>query len=194
MNKNNILKRVRSRFKKHSVSDHLAGLWISRKFTKNGILLATGGLPFPGVINHGGDLIAKNCQFYSGVRFEIGEDAVIRIGNGTYINRNTLLVADQLIEIGKNCKISWDVVIMDTDMHALTPHACIHKPVIIDDNVWIGCRAVILKGVHVGKNAVVAAGAVVTKDVPAFSIFGGNPAKLIGMVQPVQPRLPVSGL
>lgn len=52
-------------------------------------------------------------------------------------------------------------------------------PIIIDDDVWIGYKATILSGVHIGQGAVIAAGAVVTKDVPAYSIVGGVPAKVI---------------
>ena len=51
--------------------------------------------------------------------------------------------------------------------------------IIIDDDVWIGYRAIVLSGVHVGQGAVIAAGAVVTKDVPPYAIVGGNPAKVI---------------
>ncbi len=53
------------------------------------------------------------------------------------------------------------------------------KDVIVEDGVWVGCNAIILKGVTIGKGAVVAAGAVVTRDVPPYSIVGGNPAKVI---------------
>jgi maltose O-acetyltransferase len=54
--------------------------------------------------------------------------------------------------------------------------------VILEDNVWVGSRTTILKGVTIGKDAVVAAGSVVTRDVPAGAIVAGNPAKLIGSV------------
>jgi maltose O-acetyltransferase len=55
------------------------------------------------------------------------------------------------------------------------------KPVIIEDNVWIGYRVIILPGVRVGRNAIIGAGAVVTKDVPPYAIVGGVPAKVIKM-------------
>lgn len=55
----------------------------------------------------------------------------------------------------------------------------VSKPVVIGDDVWIGARSIILKGVHIGKGAVIAAGAVVTKDVPEYAIVGGVPAKVI---------------
>lgn len=171
--------RVKKRLSKHSISEHLAGLWFSRKFTKSGIIVVSEAPPFPKVINKGGSLIAGNCQFYGGARLEIGTDATIKIGTGTYINRNTLIVAEDCVTIGENCRISWDVIIMDSDLHPLNSKTVINKPVILENNAWIGCRCIILKGVTIGKGAVVAAGSVVTKDIPPYTIYGGSPAKFI---------------
>jgi acetyltransferase-like isoleucine patch superfamily enzyme len=171
--------RTTARLHKYSIWEHLAGWWFARHFDKHGILVVSEG-PFPKVINQGGSLIAENCQFYGGVRIEVGPLALVRIGNGTFINRNTLIVAEQEVIIGKKCRISWDVVIMDTDQHPLNTPETIRKPVVIKDKAWIGCRSIILKGVTIGEGAVIAAGSVVTKDVPAFTIYGGAPAKFIG--------------
>jgi len=171
--------KVRKRLRKYSIWEHLLGLWMSMKFSSHGILVVTGGRPLPKIVNRGGRIEAENCQFYSGVRFEVGANAVVKIGNGSYLNRNTVLVAEELIEIGRDCRISWDVVIMDSDLHALPGEKFITAPVIIEDDVWIGCRAIILKGVRVGKGSVIAAGAVVTKDVPPHTIVGGVPARII---------------
>jgi acetyltransferase-like isoleucine patch superfamily enzyme len=170
--------KIRARFSRHSVWEHIVGLWLSRKFTKHGIIVVS-GLPVPKVVNAGGELIAENCQFYAGVRFEIGKGAVVRIGNGTYLNRNTLVVSNKLIEIGRACRIAWDVIIMDTDHHSVEGSVLEDKPVIIEDDVWIGCRSIILKGVHIGKGAVIAAGSVVTKDVPSRAVVGGVPARTL---------------
>ncbi|MEX0721745.1 MAG: acyltransferase [Balneolaceae bacterium] len=179
MNSKELLWRTRKRLKKHSIREHLAGLWLSRKFTKSGILLASDGLPFPKVINKGGSLIAGNSQFYSGVRLEIGTDAILKVGTGTYVNRNTLIISEEKVSIGENCRISWDVIIMDSDLHPLNSSKVVHQPVKIENNVWIGCRCIILKGVTIGKGAVVAAGSVVTKSIPPYTIFGGSPARYI---------------
>ena len=133
----------------------------------------------PTIVNKGGKLLAGNCQFYSGVRMEIGPKATLSIGNGTYLNRNTLIVCEDLVEIGENCKIAWDVNIMDSDLHPIDETPIVNKPVRIEDNVWIGCRSIILKGVTIGKGAVVAAGSVVTKNIPPRTVWGGSPAKFI---------------
>lgn len=161
------------------MKEQLFGLWFSRKFNSSGYLVVTGGFPQPKVINKGGRLLAGNCQFYSGVRIEIGEKGSLIIGNGTYLNRNTLIVCEEEVEIGENCKIAWDVIIMDSDLHPIDKMPMINKAVRIEDNVWIGCRSIILKGVTIGKGAVIAAGSVVTKNIPPRTVFGGAPAKMI---------------
>ncbi len=168
-----------ARIRKYPLKDYIAGFLFSRKFDKKGVLVFSDGRPYPKVIHKGGMLITNHCQFYSGVRLEIGKKGVLQIGNGTYLNRNTLVVCEKEILIGKNCKIAWDVIIMDTDLHPINSNPIINKSVYIDDNVWIGCRAIILKGVTIGRGAVIAAGSVVTKDIPAYTIWGGAPAQFI---------------
>ncbi len=174
--------RVRFRLKRFSLSEYFWGLWFSRKLTTHGITVVTGVFPFPKVINEGGAIHTQNCQFYSGVRLEIERGATLVIGNGTYLNRNTLVHVGESVQIGKDCKISWDVVIMDNDGHRLAGKKD-SEPVIIEDGVWIGCRSIILKGVHIGQGAVIAAGSVVTKSVPAGAVAGGVPAKILRQVE-----------
>lgn len=184
------LTKIRARLKRHSLLEHAAGLWISRKFTRSGILVASGGFPLLKIINMGGTIISDNCQYYSGVRIEAGKNSRLEIGKGTYINRNTLIVCNQSIRIGKNCKISWDVIIMDTDQHPVNTPEVIHKPVVIEDDAWIGCRSIILKGVTIGKGAIIAAGSVVTKNVAPYTIAGGVPAKYLADVDVQENPLP----
>jgi acetyltransferase-like isoleucine patch superfamily enzyme len=173
------IERVYERLHRHSVADHIRGLPLARKFTKAGIIVVSGGFPRPKVVNAGGELFVENCHFYSGTRLEVGRGAVLRIGKGTYLNRNTVVVANKRVDIGRDCRISWDVVIMDDDQHAIPGTEGGPKPVFIEDNVWIGCRSIILKGVRIGTGAIVAAGAVVTKDVPPHAVVGGVPARVI---------------
>ncbi len=183
MAKSLTLQKITFWLKKYSLVEYLAGLWFSRKFDKSGILALTERRPWPQVINKGGTLTAGNCQFYSGVRLEIGANARLQIGNGTYLNRNALIVCENRVTLGKNCKIAWDVVIMDTDLHPVNSKPIINKPVTIEDEVWVGCRSIILKGVTIGRGAVIAAGAVVTKDIPPYTMWGGAPARYITDVE-----------
>lgn len=105
--------------------------------------------------------------------------AHIIIGDNTAIGDRTEIHAGSRVEIGKGCNIAWDVCIMDRDYHKFNSSEEVIKPVIIHDNVWIGCNCIVLKGVTVGEGAVIAAGSVVAGDVPPKTLVGGNPAKII---------------
>jgi acetyltransferase-like isoleucine patch superfamily enzyme len=161
------------------VFEHLLGLWLRRHFQRAGIVVVRRGWPFPEVDNAGGSIEVENCTFFPGVRLECWARAVIHIGNGTYLNRGVEIVASRSVTIGQDCMIARDTLIMDTDQHALPGLGLVSHPVVIGDRVWIGARAIILKGVHIGDDAIVAAGAVVTRDVPANATVAGVPAKLL---------------
>lgn len=106
-------------------------------------------------------------------------EAKLKIGNNVAIGDRTEIHAGREVTIGDNSLISWDCCIMDRDYHKLMSDTEVFKPVHIGNNVWIGARALILKGITIGDGAVVAAGSVVTRDVPAKTIVAGNPAKVI---------------
>lgn len=161
--------------------DFINGVFISFK-TKNkvGDVIGRGKHKFQ--IKKGKILFDKNVFLYPNTKISVVGDnktAKLHIGENTNIgDRSEIHVADS-IEIGKNCAISWDVCIMDTDYHKFNDNICKSKPVKIGNHVWIGCRSTILKGVTIGDGAVIAAGSVVTKDVPANTCVGGNPAKIL---------------
>lgn len=99
------------------------------------------------------------------------------------VNFDCLMLDVGEIHIGENCFIGPRTCIY-TACHSLKPEerntpTCSSKPVIIGKNVWIGGSAIILPGVKIGDNAVIAAGSVVCKDVPSNTVVGGNPAKFI---------------
>jgi acetyltransferase-like isoleucine patch superfamily enzyme len=104
---------------------------------------------------------------------------------GTYINRYTMIDAHEQIEIGRNCMIGPGCYITDANHGieqglAIQDQAMATKPVLIEDDVWLGARVIVLPGVRIGRSAVIGAGAVVTKDVPANTIYAGVPAIRIG--------------
>ncbi|MBO4897409.1 MAG: acyltransferase [Clostridia bacterium] len=105
--------------------------------------------------------------------------AKLYIGSNSYIGDRTEIHAGESVTVGDGCVIAWDCNIMDRDYHKLESETEVYKPVTIGNHVWIGCRCLILKGVTIGDGAVVAAGSVVTRDVPAGALVGGNPAKII---------------
>jgi maltose O-acetyltransferase len=108
-------------------------------------------------------------------------DGPLTIGEGTFINYGTSISVHTSVTIGKNCLIGNYVLIMDSDYHDLhdrsKPGAS--SPIVIEDNVWIGARSIVLKGVHIGEGAVVAAGSTVANDVPARTLVGSPPAQVL---------------
>lgn len=99
----------------------------------------------------------------------------------------TTICSSTTVRIGERCLIGADVMISDTDFHPLIPEGrryrnekdALAAPVDIGDDVFIGARAVILKGVSIGKGSVVGAGSVVTKDIPERVVCAGNPARVL---------------
>ena len=175
--------RVRQRLRRHSLLSLILGVGLRFRFTRAGLIVREPGLPFIRVRNDGGRIEVENCTFYPGVRLECWRGARITIGNGTYLNRNAEVIAQREVTIGRDCKIAWDVVIMDTDQHGVGSAPAVAAPVRIGDRVWIGCRAIILKGVTIGSGAVIGAGAIVTSDVPPDAVVVGPAAKVIRRYQ-----------
>jgi acetyltransferase-like isoleucine patch superfamily enzyme len=120
-----------------------------------------------------------NFSLLYGADIKIFEGGKLFLSSG-YSNVGLQIRCKQSIRIGKNVAIAKDVVIMDSDAHQIENDGYVmSREVCIEDNVWIGTRAMILKGVTLGQGAIVAAGSVVTKDVPDHSMVAGVPAKVI---------------
>jgi len=120
-----------------------------------------------------GSSIHMGATFYSPSNISIGEDTIVG-------ERVVLDGRDKLI-IGNHVAIASEVMIYNSEHNINDDNfQAIEAPVVIDDYVFIGPRAIILPGVEIGKGAVIAAGGVVTKDVPPFAVVGGVPAKIIG--------------
>jgi acetyltransferase-like isoleucine patch superfamily enzyme len=107
-----------------------------------------------------------------------GPDGAIEIGDDTFLNARCEIRARERVSIGSGCRLAFDVIVMDTNHHDLEGTETT-SPTVIGDRVWIGARALILRGVTIGDGAVIAAGSVVTRHVPARTLVGGNPAKTI---------------
>lgn len=170
------MKGLWSRIRRAPLNERLWGLVASRQFTRSGWIACTPGFPKVRVTNLGGTVEVGSCLFFPGVRLEVGHEARLRIGSGTFLNRNVEIIAWDEVTIGRHCQIGWDVIIMDTDQHAIAGRGFENRPVHIGDGVWIGARAIILKGVTIGDGAIVGAGAVVTHDVPPGGVAVGPAA------------------
>lgn len=110
----------------------------------------------------------------------------IEIGDGTWVGKNCSIAAIDRVTIGKNVLFAGNVHITDHSHGYELPNIPIAQqkliskgPVVIEDQCWLGFNCEILSGVHIGRHSVVAARAVVTKDVPPLSIVAGNPARII---------------
>ena len=107
------------------------------------------------------------------------------IGKGTYVNRNTMFDAHEQVHIGRNCMIGPFCYLTDGN-HGISADLAVKaqpmqvRPVVIEDDVWLGAGVIILSGVRIGRGAIVGAGAVVTKDIPPNTIAIGVPARSIG--------------
>jgi acetyltransferase-like isoleucine patch superfamily enzyme len=126
-----------------------------------------------------GFALGKNCALLLGCRFDAARG--LTIGENSVINDSCRLDTRGGIQIGVNVSISSEVMVLTAghDQNR-ADFGGYRRPVVIADRVWIGVRAIILPGVTLGEGAVVAAGAIVTKDVPPFTIVAGSPARTIG--------------
>ena len=120
--------------------------------------------------------------------WNLGEfDGVIEIGDYCLLTPGVRIAAATKITIGDGCMFANSAYVSDADWHGIYNRAApvgTTKPIELKNNVWIGDRAVVGKGVTIGENSIVAAGAVVVKDVPKNVIVGGNPAKIIKELDP----------
>lgn len=158
----------------------------------------------------------RGIRFRPGSRIEIGEGSIVEgslvcerdgaciiVGRNTFIG-SSLIASASRIEVGDDVLISWGCNIVDHNSHAIGwvqrsqdvkdwycdrkdwTHVLV-KPVRICDKAWLGMNVIVLKGVEIGEGSVVAAGSVVTKNVPPWTVVAGNPAKVIREI-PIEDR------
>ncbi|OWK71251.1 acyltransferase [Pedobacter sp. AJM] len=143
--------------------------------------------------------IGDSCTFKSGRglnplsrnikgSISVEDSAVLLIGNNCGFS-SVCLWSHESIKIGNYVNVGADTIIMDSDAHSLSYldrrnnqsdlNHKVNKPIIIDDNVLIGTRCIILKGVHIGARSIIGSGSVVVKDIPEDCVAAGNPARII---------------
>lgn len=127
-------------------------------------------------------ILSGHVDFHRGCLLWGQRSACIEIGNDTFLSNGSRIIAEEEIRIGAGCSISWDVTLLDTDFHhAVRPgkEPRQSRPIRIEDGVWIGCGATILKGSRVGTRSIVAAGAIVSGEFPPHSLVAGVPARVV---------------
>lgn len=123
--------------------------------------------------------MCKDVRFYQG--FHIRSPKGISIGDGSSIGPKVLLDGRKGLTIGKNVTIAYEAIVWTLNHDYNDIHFCGKgAPVVINDYAWICSRSIILPGITIGEGAVVASGAVVTKDVPPYAVVAGVPARIIG--------------
>jgi len=146
-----------------------------------------------------GLLIGRDCTL-DHCQFSLGKSARISIGDQCYLT-SVILMCESELRIGNRVMIGWNSALADSDFHPLDPAQRIEdaialspagrgrprppiesKPIIIQDDVWIGPMCTILKGVTIGAGAFIEPGSMITRDVPSATRVGGNPAIVIGKV------------
>jgi acetyltransferase-like isoleucine patch superfamily enzyme len=137
-------------------------------------------------------------------RLEVGEGALmepgvwitapgsarVRIGAGTFLNRNVMVASQQLVEIGEHCMLANGCFVSDASHRYEDPELPVtwqgfesRGPTRIGDNCWLGANVVVTSGVTIGRRCVIGAASVVTRDIPAFSIAAGAPARVIRAIE-----------
>lgn len=136
----------------------------------------------------GGKLIISNSNILFGTHILADSSSTLSIQD-SFIGRNCVITSKERVIIKKDCLIAEMVVIRDQD-HAVyiineenPREEFFTAPVEIGENVWIASKATILKGVTIGKYSVIAASAVITKDVPAYEVWGGVPGKFVKQIK-----------
>ncbi len=140
----------------------------------------------PSIAAYGQMIIGNRVRLVSTVaqtELVVGEHGTLEIGESTFINYGCSIAADRLIYIGARCNIGTHVIMMDNDFHRLEPERRDErpesKPIVLEENVWLGARVIVLRGVTIGSGSVIGAGSVVTRDIPARSVAVGQPARVI---------------
>jgi acetyltransferase-like isoleucine patch superfamily enzyme len=162
----------------------IAAKWYLRHADEVGVRVRLRGRPR--IVNEGHMLIGERVQLVSTVAtLELVADVggTLEVGERTLINYGTSIYAGSLVHIGAHCHIGTHTIMMDNDFHRLEPERRLERPqsrpIVIEDNVWLGGRVIVLPGVTIGEGSAIGAGSVVTRDIPARSLAVGSPARVI---------------
>lgn len=134
-------------------------------------------------VGRDGRLITEDWALMGpGTQIVIGPTAELRVGAESYLSGNSQILIRESVTIGSDCAIAWDLTVMDSDSHSLSvggeprPQS---EPIEIGNHVWIGAGVMILKGANIGDGAVIAAGSLVTGEIPPKCLAAGRPARVI---------------
>jgi acetyltransferase-like isoleucine patch superfamily enzyme len=167
------------------IKNIIKGKFYENKFTEIKTGLRIKGLG-PKIVCRGQLIAGRNLILRSitqPIEISVENNAEIIIGDDVFINTGVIFAARKRISIGNETIIGDQAIIYDTDWHGVDKEEIMSYPVEIGNHVWIGARAIILKGVKIGDNSIIGAGSVVTKNVDDNTIVAGNPAKYVRKTQ-----------
>lgn len=162
----------------------LRALWYLRRAQSVGPRSRVWGRP---AIHVRGNLtVGSGVQLFSTiakVEIVVEDDGILDIGDDVIVNYGASIAATREVRIGAGSLVGMHVMLMDNDYHRLEPERRHERPesapIILEENVWLGARVIVLRGVTIGANSAIAAGSVVTKDIPPNVFAAGAPAKVL---------------
>lgn len=137
------------------------------------------GFPRPELKQGSGAIQLGHVALYPGVRLHCRGKGRIVVKDGSYLNRDTRVFSGKEVVLEKGCMIAWQVIITDFKGLSTGDYTPDFAPVVLMDRVWVGSRAVILGGTHLGPGCVVAAGSIVQGRFPGGAVIAGRPAEVI---------------
>jgi acetyltransferase-like isoleucine patch superfamily enzyme len=196
-----------------SAGNHINGDWIDRPLPRN-IIIEEGAyaatafsfLAFSSEIEPG-LILRRGAGLYEMATVVVGSQGQIEVGAYSCINEAYLICNDR-ITIGAHCLVGWGAVISDSwssgyvhpklrqdSLRAAASHVLRHlpspvppRPVVLEDNVWVGFDAVVLAGVRLGRGCIVGCRSVITEDVPPYAVVVGNPPHILRWLEPDDPN------
>jgi len=170
-----VLRVLRSGERRYSPVAYAFGALLPGKRTGAGPVAWLRGWPMPEVCGGEGVIELGHVALYPGVCLHCRGSGRITVGDGSFLNRHARVFSASRVELGRNCMVSWDTVITDYVGPGVEPFS----PVVLEDDVWIGSRAVLLGGTRLGRGCVVAAGSVVRGVFPPGAVLAGKPAEVV---------------
>jgi acetyltransferase-like isoleucine patch superfamily enzyme len=126
-----------------------------------------------------GDGLFVRSRRHNRVEISVAREALLKLGNRVFLNQGVRIACTTNVTIGDDALLGDECVILDNDYHGIGGAESKSSPVIIEPNVWLATRVIVMRGVTIGRASVIGAGSVVTRSIPAGVFAAGVPARVI---------------